>query len=284
MVIEERSADVYQYLLEDNKWTFLKNIKIGNQRGNICGIFQINNICYVFDGEAYEKLPDDGKYYTFSKNSKFYRAEACQIENEILLIGQHEIDGYSTKDRKSKTIDVVEGTTQNKRITTKRGGYALVEYQGCIWITGGFLIQNDSGNGNFRKDIEVYDRDSNTSKIFPKSMIEFRYFHSVIVYKSKLFVFGGRSRNRSYLNTVEMYSPFENKFVMKAPMKIARSSFGCCRIRNLVYITGGCTGKKFIPTKSVEIYNLDNDTWSDGADLPVPLGGNYGCVVNKKLS
>ena len=270
MVIEERSADVYQYLLEDNKWTFLKNIKIGNQRGYICGIFQINNICYVFDGEAYEKLPDDGKYYTFSKNSKFYRAEACQIENEILLIGQHEIDGYSTKDRKSKTIDVVEGTTQNKRITTKRGGYAVVEYQGSIWITGGFLCPNDKSI-DFCNDIEVYDRKSNTSKLLPIKMIQTRFFHQVIVYKSKLFIFGGRHFNGEHFNTVEMYSPFANKFVKKAPMKIARSAFSCCRVGNHVYVIGGCTGKNKKPTKSVEIYNLDNDTWSDGADLPVPF-------------
>ena len=272
MVIHMRNSDLYQYLLEDNKWSVLKNIKIGNQRENIiCGVFQINNICYVFNGEAYTKLPYDGIYHKFSSDKKLFFPQACQIKNEILLIGQHENDVLSTEYRKSKTVYVVEDKNKYESISTKRGGYAHVEYQGCIWIIGGFINQNDSKISKSCKDIEVYDRDSNTSKILPKSMIEYRCFHRVIVYKSKLFIFGGRHFNGEHFNTVEMYSPFANKFVKKAPMKIARSAFSCCRVGNHVYVIGGCTGKNKKPTKSVEIYNLDNDTWSDGADLPVPF-------------
>ena len=85
-----------------------------------------------------------------------------------------------------------------------------------------------------------------------------------------------------YLNYVEMFSPDTNKFVMMAPMKIARSSFGCCRVGNLVYVVGGWIGG-VNDTKSVEIYNMDSNTWTDGVDFPVADHNLLACGVNNKL-
>ena len=46
-------------------------------------------------------------------------------------------------------------------------------------------------------------------------MNEVRYNHSVIVYNKKLFVFGGYGKD-GHLNSVEMFSPETNTFVMMA--------------------------------------------------------------------
>ena len=110
-------------------------------------------------------------------------------------------------------------------------------------------------------------------------MNEARSLHKVIAYKNKLFVFGGY--DDGYLNSVEMFSPETNKFVMLAPMKIARSDFACCRVGNLVYVIGGWIDD--VDVKSVEIYNLDSNTWADGVDLPVALFRLQACAVNNKL-
>ena len=102
----------------------------------------------------------------------------------------------------------------------------------------------------------------------------------IISYKKKLFVFGGKCKG-GYLNTVGMFSPETNKFVMMAPMKIARSDFGCCRVGNLMYVVGGYGGD--VATNSFEIYNMDNNTWTDGVDFPVATFALAACAVNNKL-
>ena len=113
-------------------------------------------------------------------------------------------------------------------------------------------------------------------------MIQARLGHRVIVYKNKLFVFAGYGKDECLLKTVEMFSPEENKFVMMAPMKIARGCFGCCRVGNLVFVVGGWAGDD-ISTRSLEIYNLDNNTWTDGVDFPKAGWYLNACAVNNKL-
>ena len=102
----------------------------------------------------------------------------------------------------------------------------------------------------------------------------------VIVYKKKLFVFGGCGEDGP-LNSVEMFSPGTNKFVMMSPMKVTLSDFACCRVGNLVYIVGGWTGR--VGTKFVKIYNLDTNIWTNGVDFPVAEYRFYACAVNNKL-
>ena len=111
-------------------------------------------------------------------------------------------------------------------------------------------------------------------------MNEARYGHKVIVYNSMLFVLGGMC-NEGLLNSVEMFSPETNKFVMLASMRIPRSRFACCRVGNLVYVVGGSIGG--VCTKSVEIYNMDSNSWTDGVDFPVATVALAACAVNSKL-
>ena len=115
-------------------------------------------------------------------------------------------------------------------------------------------------------------------------MNEARSSHKVIVYNDKLFVFGGFGKDGP-LNSVEMFSPETKKFVMMAPMKVARYDFGCSKVGNLVYVIGGMGMIRYVPlrTEPVEIYNMDNNTWTDGADFPVAAYDLQACAVNNKL-
>ena len=80
-----------------------------------------------------------------------------------------------------------------------------------------------------------------------------------------------------------MFSTETNKFVMMAPMKTARSDFGCCRVGNLVYVVGGWNDADGSPTKLVEIYNMASNTWTDGVDFPVKEFDLHACAVDNKL-
>ena len=70
---------------------------------------------------------------------------------------------------------------------------------------------------------------------------------------------------------------------MVAPMMRARSDFACCRVGNKVYVIGGWTGG-ITSTKTVEVYNLDANTWNDGVDLPEGDWGLRGSAVRNIIS
>ena len=78
------------------------------------------------------------------------------------------------------------------------------------------------------------------------------------------------------------YSTDANKFVLMAPMKIARYDFACCRVGNHVYVIGGWTTGS-IALKSVETYNLDTDIWTDGDDSPKAPYDLHACALNNKF-
>ena len=141
------------------------------------------------------------------------------------------------------------------------------------------MEHDDDENYKTLNTVEIYDPVRKTTPLSQIKMQQARRNHKVIVYKDKLFVFGGFCNG--YLNTVEMYSPDTNKFISMAPMKIARSLFACCRVGNLVYCFGGVTD--YGRTNSVEIYNLDTNAWSEGKNFPVAKSFLHACAVNKKL-
>ena len=68
------------------------------------------------------------------------------------------------------------------------------------------------------------------NQVSPIKMNGARSSHKVIAYKKNLFVFGGIGKY-GYLNSVEMFTPENQKFVMMAAIKITRVNFACCKTR-----------------------------------------------------
>ena len=242
--------------------------KFPNSVDFVCEMFEIKNVFYVVGTKGVSTL--NNEVYKFSSNKEYGWCETCRVGNNILFIRKErncdwEIRLFNPINCKWCDID----------IGTKRLNFAVVYYSNKIFIVGGIH------EGQTLNSIEIYDPVSKTQQVSPIKMNEARSSHKVIVYKKKLFVFGGDGKD-GVLNSVEMFSPETNKFVMMAPMKIARRYFGCCRVGNLVYVVGGDIGG-YEATKSVEVFNMDRNTWTDGVDLPVAEWNLYACVVNNKL-
>ena len=125
--------------------------------------------------------------------------------------------------------------------------------------------------------IEIYDPTTDIQHLSPIKLIQARYNHRAIVYQQKLYVFAGSDGN-GVLNSVKMFSSITNEFVMITPLKIARDWFGCCRVDNFVYIIGGFTRNGI--TRSVEVYDLERNSWSDGVDFPYNARMSYACTVS----
>ena len=188
---------------------------------------------------------------------------------------------------KSKFFNTINKQWSDVNVKTNRKDFDVVHYLNQVWIVGG-LGRDDDGHGKYImfNTIQTYDLVNKTTSLSPVKMVQARKGHKVIVYKNKLFVFGGYCNK--CLNSVEMYSPNTKKFIMMAPMKIARSSFACCRVGNLVYVIGGLTDFGFTSFETdivtfVEIYNLDTNTWTRGENFPVTKPFLHACAVNNKL-
>jgi len=257
-------------LLDEKKWVEIN--KFPESVGRIYGIHEINNVCYVVGKNGISTL--NNTFFKFPSDIDNAYCTSCQVKNNILVILKSlYIDDYI----ESKLFDPINKQWSDVSIKTNRVYFDIVHYLSKVWIVGGREHTNEALD-----TIQIYDAVNKTTSLSPVKMIQARRNHKVIVYNNNLFVFGGYGTNHVSLKTVEMYSPVTNKFVMMAPMKIARHSFGCCRVGNLVYCIGGLTvgGRS---TSSVEVYNLDTNEWCVVENFPVAEYDLHACAVNNKL-
>ena len=263
----------YQYLIDDKKWVRINNYP--QLVGEIFGIYEINNKVYVVDKKGISTL--DNEFYKLPLDLRNIFCATCQAKNNILVYRDTYSDPFC-KLLDTKNKKVVDFSFQTTR-KPENSYFAVVHYLNQFWIIGGIeYYGNEYGGFKPVNKIQIYDPVSKTTSLSPVKMIQARIGHSVIGYNDKLFVFGGCS-GETILNTVEMYSPETNKFTMMASMKHARSNFAWCRVENLVYVIGGT---RAFP-KSMEIYNLDTNVWTDGVDSPVFKSNLYACAVNNYI-
>ena len=275
MVVSAKYEYSYQYLLDDKMWVRINNYP--QLVGKICGIHEINNKVYVVDKKGISTLDND--FYKLPSNTRYGFCTSCLAGDKILVYRNN----YDDPDFECKILDL-----KNKEVVDCnliRGNnystcFAIVHYFNQFWIIGG-KEDNDENYGCSEpvNKIRIYDPVSKTTSLSPVKMIQARYEHRVIVYKKKLFVFGGLDSEYDSLSSVEMYSLETNKFVMMAPMKYARSRFACCRVGNLVYVFGG----SYEFPNSMEIYNLDTNVWTVGVDSPRFKMNLYACAVNNYI-
>ena len=256
-------------MLGEKRWLKLNNFS--HSAGYAHAVFEINNTCYVVGTKGISTL--NNEVYTFPSNqiSNSYFA-TCRVGNNILVVCKDD------DDVESSSFNLINKQWSDASINTKRKQFALVYYLNKVWIIGG--SEHNDEKWLTLNTVEVYNPVTKNHILAPIKMNKSRSGHSVIVYNNKLFVFGGCG-DKGPLNSVEMFSPGANNFVMMTPMKFARSHFACCRVGNLVYVVGGVGCKD--ETKSVEIYNLDSNGWTDGVDFPVAEWCLSACAVNNKL-
>ena len=149
-------------------------------------------------------------------------------------------------------------------MNTKRNSFALIYFQDKVWAIGGI------SNGQTLNTIETYDLAENKWTTIDTKLLQRREGHGAVANNDKFFVIGGSSIKYEEVNSVELYSSQTNQFTFVTQMNIGRSYFGCCIFKNKILVYGGCF--KTNCTDSVEVYDIENDVWSEGPKLPLPLG------------
>ena len=269
------STQLYQYSIKNQFWTLLKGIKMNN---GCADIFEIDENIYTVSDTGDITSFSEKKVYKFPSNVSTRFLHQCKIGNKILILHR----SWPTEPIiDSKIFDPKTCVWKELKIEVKRYNFSAVEYMGLVWILGGKKTENNQKNCT--NSIEIYDPIMETLEPSSIKMLCSRSQHCSIVYKGKLYVFGGYNNEGSqgHLKSVEMYSPKSNKFVMMSPMKKARSSFACCRVKNLVYVVDGRCYNDY----SMEIYNLDTDTWSKGVDFPFSCTSGFrACALKYEIS
>ena len=90
-----------------------------------------------------------------------------------------------------------------------------------------------------------------------------------------VYTVGGRTDFVPATNELDRYSPATNTWTVLSPMPTPRAAAVITSVDNALYVIGGrdlgdgpCTGS---PLSVVERYDIDTDTWSTAAPLPIPL-------------
>lgn len=96
------------------------------------------------------------------------------------------------------------------------------------------------------------------------------------------FISGVNTSTETYYANVYEYDPVADTYTAKTNIPTPREDFGTAVVNGKIYCFGGiaATGR----TKVLEIYDVANDSWSTGADLPdYKQLGDFGCAVNGKI-
>ena len=113
---------------------------------------------------------------------------------------------------------------------------------------------------------------------------EERLHSSSVVVDGKIFVFGGSSQKSHSNKNTYMYDPYKNEWSSKADMPRERTDSAAVAIGKKIYVIGGAYQDS---TKTIDIYDVESDTWSETPinipNLAVTKGDISASVVNDKI-
>lgn len=108
---------------------------------------------------------------------------------------------------------------------------------------------------------------------------------STAVIDGKIYVIGGNN-NGKVQNQIYVYDPKQNKWIEKVSMNEGREGVAIAVIEHKIYVIGGYgednSGSKTY-LKTVEIYDINTDSWTKGVEIPKPLTGSSATVIGKDI-
>ena len=150
-----------------------------------------------------------------------------------------------------------------------------------IYVIGG----TDSTTVGGRKSIStVREYDPYHAKWTTKSPMNIaRRNHSSEVVNNKIYVFGGFSENDDHLSSVEEYNTLTDRWTIKKNMPATRTFAGTTSIDNRIYLYGGRRNDEGSITKIMEMYDVNQNTWTTKSSLPEGIWFTDGVLINGKI-
>ncbi|MDP5133655.1 MAG: hypothetical protein NWQ54_22455 [Paraglaciecola sp.] len=161
-------------------------------------------------------------------------------------------------------------TNTTLRLPTPLYGHAVANNGKHIFVLGG---ANKEG---FSRDIVIIDPATQSVKQLKDKLLPRRYHSAVWDGADLIYVLGGVSnwKNRSRLQPlVEVYNIRTQEVKIIGEMPVPRRFGSAVLLDGKIIVSGGGvwsrqTRNKLVPTNTVAIYDINNDSWKKGADLP----------------
>ena len=163
-----------------------------------------------------------------------------------------------------------------------RSGFAIARLDNYVYIIGGNNSENEATSSVLRYNLDADLWDTSVAPLHKG-----RTNAAVVVANHSIFVMGGRNENSS-LNSVEKYSPGQNKWVELESLQHEREAASAAILNGKIYVFGGKNQENpNYPTaeKSIEIYDFSSGHWSmlHNHNMSYPRFGARAIVAHSKI-
>ena len=254
--------------------------------------------CVLIIGGVNQNKPDINCYNPLTRETYFmadlknchrdyyYDVEdpACAVtdDNEVFVAGGnyllHEMssaseDSYEEyeEETKSKALYAYDNDhdcwMMRAPMLFPKSNFAMACVDGKIYCFGGLTIKRHP-----TEIIECYDVSRNRWNyvgMMPTPLVDL----ATVVVGEQIYVLGGRTGVGAH-NVVMRYNPRGNEWTSLAGMPTPRFKFGACVVGDEIYVAGGQIYSHRSHTinreslNSVEIYNIEQNQWRQGPELP----------------
>ncbi|XP_017493604.1 PREDICTED: kelch-like protein 5 [Rhagoletis zephyria] len=144
--------------------------------------------------------------------------------------------------------------------------YAEVEHnaeaRGIVLMEDNIIYIGGYQNGKAINGVKSWSLKTKTWRTLP-SMIQSRYWPSVVLLNGNVYAIGGRSSDGECTKSVEKYSP-GSEWELVSSMITPRSEAGAVALNGKIFVMGGFNGNRL---KSVECYDPSSNTWTQCEDM-----------------
>ncbi|XP_077292018.1 kelch-like protein 6 [Arctopsyche grandis] len=210
-------------------------------------------------------------FFKIDINMRSFSAEI--FKNHLIIFGGWQIKEYGLNDQVYSFNLHTKQLTDLAPMNKERCNSKSVIINERIFVIGGLYL-------NSVDTVEEYNIIENSWKIVA-SMKKYRHRHASVVYKGKIYVFGGYSDSYSTLSSVEVYDPNANQWTMLRPMKWERYGLTAVVVNDSIYCIGGVYGLFCIG--QVEKFDPSSNSWTEVSNMPVKDSGFQAIYHNEKI-
>ena len=164
------------------------------------------------------------------------------------------------------------------RLIYPRKGLSAALIGNNIYVIGG-----NSDNPASKNTIEKYSITEKKSVIVSGNLIP-RYFGSAKSYREKIYIFGGVNSTgnvESIIDAVEEFNPADNTVKIVSKMPTPRRIPATVEYKGRIFVIGGKIKNSENRVNTVEIYDIEKNSWSKGREMPTPRECATALVDNK---
>lgn len=169
-------------------------------------------------------------------------------------------------------------TELKSSLPTAKMGITSVAVNGQIYVLGGMTKQ-----GQISSDVNKYD--TSTDKWTKEATMPTpRATAFAVAINNKIYILGGRNSG-GILNKVEIYDTKSRSWQAGKPMSSPRWAHMATVVNGKIYVIGGIsgTGSSRRSLNQMEIYDPDNNAWSEGPPLPTSKQGGTAVSLGGKV-